>query len=163
MGKTAKQRVNLPLGLLDCAVGMDDGIGKFFFLEKGHLGVNALLCLCAVESIAQGEALDLRFTRNGNDPNDVKQRLHAAFIEQRDIADDELFGGIQGVELPGNLARIPYVRVLRLRFQDQTICLRDVDICDKLYGQPAEIEALLGYDFLEGRDWLLEQDFRLLP
>ena len=58
--------------------------------------------------------------------------------------------------------RLPYVRVLRLRFQDQTICLQDVDICDKLYGQPAEIEALLGYDFLEGRDWLLEQDFRLL-
>lgn len=58
--------------------------------------------------------------------------------------------------------RLPYVRTLRLRFQDQTICLRDVDICDKLYGQPAEIEALLGYDFLEGRDWLLEQDFKLL-
>ena len=24
-------------------------------------------------------------------------------------------------------------------------------------------EVLLGYDFLEGRDWLLEQDFKLLP
>lgn len=59
--------------------------------------------------------------------------------------------------------RIPYVRVLRLRFQNQTICLQDVDICERLYGQPTEIEALLGYDFLEGRDWLLEQDFRLLP
>ena len=59
--------------------------------------------------------------------------------------------------------RISYVRVLQLRFQNQTIYLRDVDICDKLYGQPAEIEALLGYDFLEGRDWLLEQDFKLLP
>ena len=35
--------------------------------------------------------------------------------------------------------------------------------CDKLYGQPAEIEALLGHDFLEGRDWLLERVFRLLP
>jgi hypothetical protein len=55
------------------------------------------------------------------------------------------------------------VRVLQLRFQNQTIYLQDVDICDKLYGQPAEIEALLGYDFLEGQDWLLEQDFRLLP
>lgn len=59
--------------------------------------------------------------------------------------------------------RIPYVRALRLRLQNQTIYLQDVDICDKLYGQPAEIEALLGYDFLEGRDWLLEQDFKLLP
>ena len=59
--------------------------------------------------------------------------------------------------------RIPYVRVLRLRFQNQTIYLQDVDICDKLYGQPAEIEALLGYDFLENRDWLLEQAFRFLP
>lgn len=58
--------------------------------------------------------------------------------------------------------RLPYVRALRLRFQNQTICLQDVDICDKLYGQPAEIEALLGYDFLEGRDWLLEQTFKLL-
>ena len=47
--------------------------------------------------------------------------------------------------------------------QNQTIYLQDVDIGDKLYGQPAEIEALLGYDFLEGRDWLLEQDFKLLP
>ena len=46
--------------------------------------------------------------------------------------------------------------------QNQTIYLQDVDICDKLYGQPAEIEALLGYDFLEGRDWLLEQAFKLL-
>ena len=59
--------------------------------------------------------------------------------------------------------RIPFVRVLRLRFQNQTIYLQDVDICDKLYGQPEEIEALLGYDFLEDRDWLLEQAFRLLP
>ena len=59
--------------------------------------------------------------------------------------------------------RLPYVRVLQLRFQSQMIYLQDVDICDKLYGQPAEIEALLGYDFLEGRDWLLEQDFKLLP
>ena len=59
--------------------------------------------------------------------------------------------------------RLPYVRVLRLRLQNQTIYLQDVDICDKLYGQPAEIEALLGYDFLEDRDWLLEQTFRLLP
>lgn len=48
-------------------------------------------------------------------------------------------------------------------FQNQTIDLQGVDICDKLYGQPAEIEALLGYDFLEGRDWLLERVFRLLP
>ena len=48
--------------------------------------------------------------------------------------------------------RLPYVRVLQLRFQNQTIYLQDVDICDKLYGQPPEIEALLGYDFLEGRD-----------
>ena len=58
--------------------------------------------------------------------------------------------------------RLPYVRVLQLRFQNQTIYLQDVDICDRLYGQPAEIEALLGYDFLEGRDWLLEQVFKLL-
>lgn len=59
--------------------------------------------------------------------------------------------------------RIPYVRELQLRFQNQTITLQDVDICDKLYGQSEEIEALLGYDFLESRDWLLEQAFRLLP
>lgn len=58
--------------------------------------------------------------------------------------------------------RLPYVRVLQLRFQNQTIYLQDVDICDKLYGQPTEIEALLGYDFLESRDWLLEQAFKLL-
>ena len=40
--------------------------------------------------------------------------------------------------------------------------LQNVDICDWLYGQLTEIEALLGYDFLEGRDWLLEQVFKLL-
>ena len=34
---------------------------------------------------------------------------------------------------------------------------------DRLYGQPTEIEALLGYEFLEGLDWLFEQAFRLLP
>ena len=59
--------------------------------------------------------------------------------------------------------QLPYVRVLPLRFQNQAIYLQNVDICDKLYGQSAEIEALLGYDFLEGRDWLLEQAFKLLP
>ena len=59
--------------------------------------------------------------------------------------------------------RMPYVRTLQLRWQNQTMDLQDVDICDKLYGQPEEIEALLGYDFLEGRNWLLEQTFRLLP
>ena len=59
--------------------------------------------------------------------------------------------------------RIPYVRELQLWFQNQTITLQDVDICDKLCGQSEEIEALLEYDFLEGRDWLLEQAFRLLP
>ena len=58
--------------------------------------------------------------------------------------------------------RLPYVRVLQLRFQNQTIYLQNVDIFDRLYGQPTEIEALLGYDFLEGRDWLLEQAFKLL-
>ncbi len=58
--------------------------------------------------------------------------------------------------------RLPYVRVLQLRVQNQTIYLQDVDICDRLYGQPTEIEALLGYDFPEGRDWLLEQAFKLL-
>ena len=55
------------------------------------------------------------------------------------------------------------MRALQLWFQNQTITLQDVDICDKLYGQSAEIEALLEYDFLEGRGWMLEQAFRLLP
>ena len=41
------------------------------------------------------------------------------------------------------------------------IHLRNVDICDKIYGQPDEIETLFGFDFLEGKDWLLEQDFKL--
>ena len=30
-------------------------------------------------------------------------------------------------------------------------------------GNVNAIALLLGYDFLEGRDWLLEQAFRLLP
>jgi len=39
--------------------------------------------------------------------------------------------------------------------------LQNVDICDKLYGQPTEIEALLGYDFLEGSNWRLTTDEKL--
>lgn len=58
--------------------------------------------------------------------------------------------------------RVPYVPMLQLRFQDKAVCLREVDIVDKLYGQPAEMEALLGYDFLKDRDWLLDQEFRFL-
>lgn len=37
---------------------------------------------------------------------------------------------------------IPYARALQLRFQNQTVYLQNADICDKLYGQPVEIEAL---------------------
>ena len=55
----------------------------------------------------------------------------------------------------------PYVRSLRLLFQGHPICLRDVDICETLYGQPDDIEALLGFDFLEGFDWQLDQEFQL--
>ena len=55
-----------------------------------------------------------------------------------------------------------YVLMLQLQFQNKMVCLSNVDIFDKLYGQPAEIEALLGYDFLEGRDWLLDQEFSFL-
>lgn len=58
-------------------------------------------------------------------------------------------------------AATPYVRCLPLRFQKHLIRLRDVDICETLYGQPADVEALLGYDLLEGRDWQLDQTFRL--
>lgn len=58
---------------------------------------------------------------------------------------------------------ISYVPMLQLRFQNKVVYLKDVDIFDKLYGQPAEIEALLGYDFLEGQDWLLDQELRFLP
>lgn len=55
----------------------------------------------------------------------------------------------------------PYVKTLPLLFQNHLITLRDVDICDKIYGRSADMEALLGYDFLEGRDWQLDGEFRL--
>ena len=55
----------------------------------------------------------------------------------------------------------PYVRSLRLLCQGHSFCLRDVDICATLYGQPDDIEALLGFDFLEGLDWQLDQQFQL--
>ena len=55
----------------------------------------------------------------------------------------------------------PYVRSFQIVFQDRLITLRDVDISEKLYGQPADIEALLGYDFLEGMDWRLDQEFQV--
>lgn len=58
-------------------------------------------------------------------------------------------------------AAAPYVRHLPLRFQDRLIPLRGVDIHETLYGQPADVEVLLGYDFLEGRDWQLDQTFQL--
>ena len=56
---------------------------------------------------------------------------------------------------------VPYVRELPLLFQGRRICLRDVDISETLYGQPPEIEALLGYDFLAGGDWRLDREFQL--
>ena len=55
---------------------------------------------------------------------------------------------------------IPYVRVFPIQFQNHCIQLQNVDICE-LYGQPEDVEALLGYDFLEGRGWQLDQDFLL--
>lgn len=58
-------------------------------------------------------------------------------------------------------AATPYVRCLPLQLQEHLIRLRDVDIRETLYGQPADVEALLGYDLLEGRDWQLDQTFRL--
>ena len=56
---------------------------------------------------------------------------------------------------------VPYARELPLLFQGRRICLRDVDISETLYGQPPEIEALLGYDFLAGGDWRLDREFQL--
>lgn len=55
----------------------------------------------------------------------------------------------------------PYVRELPIVLQGRLIRLRDVDISEKLYGQPADVEALLGYDLLAGTDWQLDQEFRL--
>ena len=57
-------------------------------------------------------------------------------------------------------ALTPYVRTFPIRFQNRSIQLQNIDI-GELCGQPPDIEALLGYDFLEGRDWQLDQDFRL--
>ena len=105
MGKAAKQRVNLPLGLFDCAVGMDDGVGELFFLRQGHLSVDAPLCLRSVEPVALSKSLNLCFARNGNDPNGIEQRLHAAFIEQRDVADDKAFRRVEGIKLSGDFAQ----------------------------------------------------------
>ena len=105
LGKAAKQRVNLPLGLFDCAVGMDDGVGELFFLRQGHLSVDAPLCLRSVEPVALSKSLNLCFARNGNDPNGIEQRLHAAFIEQRDVADDKAFRRVEGIKLSGDFAQ----------------------------------------------------------
>ena len=55
----------------------------------------------------------------------------------------------------------PYIKDFPIRFQDYLIHLRDVDISEKIYGQPDDIEALLGYDFLEGIDWRLDKEFQL--
>lgn len=55
----------------------------------------------------------------------------------------------------------PYVRSFQIVFQDRLIMLRDVDISEKIYGQPDDVEALLGYDFLEGTDWRLDQEFQV--
>lgn len=59
-------------------------------------------------------------------------------------------------------ASTPYVKDLPIMFQGQVIHLRNADICGQIYGQPDDIEALLGYDFLEGRDWMLDREFQLL-
>ena len=57
---------------------------------------------------------------------------------------------------------VPYVRVFPILFQGRPADLRDVDICGEIYGQPEDIEALLGYDLLEGRSWQLDREFQLL-
>ncbi len=55
----------------------------------------------------------------------------------------------------------PYVRDFPILFQNHLIHLRDVDISEKIYGQAADIEALLGYDFLTEIDWQLDQEIQL--
>jgi len=55
----------------------------------------------------------------------------------------------------------PYIRDFTILCQGRLVHLRDVDIQEKIYGQPADIEALLGYDFLEGSDWQLDREFCL--
>ena len=62
----------------------------------------------------------------------------------------------------GQCVSVPYVRVLPILFQGRLIHLKDVDICGEIYGQPEDIEALLGYDLLEGRSWRLDREFQLL-
>lgn len=64
----------------------------------------------------------------------------------------------------GSIERVlvPYAECLELAFQNHIICLRNVDICESIPGRSADIEALLGYDFLEGLDWRLNGELQLL-
>ncbi len=56
----------------------------------------------------------------------------------------------------------PYVKNFEITFQNHSICLHHLDICEKIYGRAADVEALFGFDFLEKRDWQLDLDFKLL-
>ena len=56
----------------------------------------------------------------------------------------------------------PYVKTVPITFGNHTIELHDADICEKIYGQADDIEALLGYDFLQNHDWRLNGEFELV-
>lgn len=56
---------------------------------------------------------------------------------------------------------VPYVKDFKCLFQNRIIHLHNIDILEKIYGVPEDIEALFGYDFLEGKNWLLDCEFKL--
>lgn len=109
------------------------------FSSSRHLRIDAALSLFAAQSVAFKKTLNLRFTIRTNHPNGVEQRFHAAFVQQRDIADDDLPGRVELIKLTvdfrknhrvqNGVERFPFLRVGK----DELAEFRTVERCAGKY------------------------------
>ena len=134
-GDRFKQPIDLLLRLFNRAARIDDGVCTADFFIQRHLRIDAALSLFAAQSVAFKKTLNLRFTIRTNHPNGVEQRFHAAFVQQRDIADDDLPGRVEQIKLTADfrknhrvqngVERFPFLRVGK----DELAEFRTVERC----------------------------------
>jgi len=113
------------------------------------LRIDAALSLFAAQSVTFKKTLNLRFTIRTNHPNGVEQRFHAAFVQQRDIADDDLPGRVELIKLTADfrknhrvqngVERFPFLRVSK----DELAEFRTVERCA---GKYAVAECLADFE-----------------
>ena len=138
-GDRFKQPIDLLLRLFNRAARINDGVCTADFFIQRHLRIDAALSLFAAQSVAFKKTLNLRFTIRTNHPNSVEQRFHAAFVQQRDIADDDLPGRVELIKLTADfrknhrvqngVERFPFLRVGK----DELAEFRTVERCAGKY------------------------------